>query len=107
MAEGTLYTVQRGDSYFSLACRFNLTIDAIVAANPDVAPGRLRVGQIICIPVAVLPESSMNKLICQVSPTTTLQRHFVTPVEAFMRTKVVGDCVRKELRRKARKHRTA
>ncbi|HAZ22143.1 MAG TPA: peptidoglycan-binding protein LysM, partial [Firmicutes bacterium] len=49
---GFLYTIQAGDTYFSLAQRFNTTVAAITAANPGVNPNNLQIGQRICIPVA-------------------------------------------------------
>ena len=48
---GTIYTIIPGDAYYVLARRFNTTIDALVAANPDVDPNNLQIGQQICIPV--------------------------------------------------------
>lgn len=50
---GMLYTIRPGDSFFSLAQRFNTTVEAIVAANPGVDPDRLQVGQVICLPPGV------------------------------------------------------
>lgn len=47
---GQLYTIVAGDTLFSLAQRFNTTVQAIVTANPGIDPNSLRVGQIICIP---------------------------------------------------------
>ncbi|WP_313758145.1 LysM peptidoglycan-binding domain-containing protein [Tissierella sp.] len=44
------YTVKAGDTFFTLAQRFNTTVDAIQRANPTVNPNDLRIGQIICIP---------------------------------------------------------
>ena len=44
------YTIQAGDTFFSLARRFNTTVAAIQAANPGVDPNRLQIGQRICIP---------------------------------------------------------
>lgn len=55
---GFLYTIMPGDTYFSLARRFGTTVDAIFAANPGVDPGRLLVGQQICIPVPAPPPIS-------------------------------------------------
>lgn len=48
---GTLYTIIPGDSLFGLARRFNITIDAIIAANPGINPQNLIIGTRICIPV--------------------------------------------------------
>ncbi|HPT88430.1 MAG TPA: LysM peptidoglycan-binding domain-containing protein [Bacillota bacterium] len=47
---GFLYTIVSGDTLFSLALRFNTTVDAILRANPGLNPNQLYVGQQICIP---------------------------------------------------------
>ncbi len=53
---GTMpYAIKQGDTFFSLAARFGTTVDAIKKANPGVDPERLRIGQIICIPVIAPP----------------------------------------------------
>jgi LysM repeat protein len=44
------YRIQAGDTFASLARRYQTTISAIRRANPGVVPTQLRVGQIICIP---------------------------------------------------------
>lgn len=44
------YTIQSGDTFFTLAQRFNTTVDAIQRANPTVNPNNLQIGQVICIP---------------------------------------------------------
>ena len=44
------YTIQSGDTLFTIATRYNVTVNAILAANPGLDPNNLRVGQIICIP---------------------------------------------------------
>jgi peptidoglycan endopeptidase LytF len=44
------YVIQSGDSFFTLANRFNTTVAAIQAANPGVNPNALQIGQTICIP---------------------------------------------------------
>ena len=49
------YTIRAGDTYYSLAIRFNTTVEAIMAANPGVDPNRLMIGQRICIPGAPAP----------------------------------------------------
>ncbi len=54
---GTIYTIRPGDSYYSLAKRFNTTIPALIAANPGVDPRNLQIGMQICIPVPPTGES--------------------------------------------------
>ena len=44
------YTIRQGDTFFSLARTFGVSVDAIIAANPGVDPNRLFIGQVICIP---------------------------------------------------------
>ncbi|MDX2141040.1 MAG: LysM peptidoglycan-binding domain-containing protein [Chloroflexota bacterium] len=51
-AGGTTYTVQPGDTLFSIAQRFNTTIDAIIEANDLDNPNSLDVGQQLIIPAA-------------------------------------------------------
>jgi LysM repeat protein len=48
-----LYIVQSGDTMSSIASRFNVTLDALIAANRDTVPNpdRLDVGDELIIPV--------------------------------------------------------
>jgi LysM repeat protein len=48
---GFFYTVVAGDTLFSIATRYNTTVNAILQANPGLNPNRLFIGQRICIPV--------------------------------------------------------
>lgn len=47
---GVTYTIQAGDTLYSIAQRFNTTVEAIIAANPGIDPMYLQVARIICIP---------------------------------------------------------
>lgn len=51
----TSYTIRAGDTFYAISRRFNVSLDALMAANPGVDPDRLFIGQIICIPGAVPP----------------------------------------------------
>jgi LysM repeat protein len=44
------YTVQRGDTIGSIALKFGVSMDDLQAANPDVSPNAMSVGQVINIP---------------------------------------------------------
>lgn len=48
---GTIaYTVQRGDNFYKIAEKFNVTVGEIITANPGINPTAIAVGQQICIP---------------------------------------------------------
>jgi LysM repeat protein len=46
----TTYEVQAGDTLFSIARRFDTTVEAIVAANDLTDPSQIEVGQVLVIP---------------------------------------------------------
>lgn len=53
---GQLYTVERSNTLYGIARRFGVTVQQIVAANPQIVdPNQIFVGQIICIPSSSLP----------------------------------------------------
>ena len=52
LAEPTVHQVQPGDTLFSLARRYNVTVDAIVRANGLDDPSAIYVGQTLVIPTA-------------------------------------------------------
>jgi len=47
---GTTYVVQSGDTFASIAARFNVTIESLQAANPQADSNSLQVGQVLFIP---------------------------------------------------------
>jgi peptidoglycan endopeptidase LytF len=49
---GRSYTVQPGDTFYSIGRKFNVSLDALLAANPYTNPDQLYVGQQICIPLS-------------------------------------------------------
>jgi LysM repeat protein len=51
--DGQFYTIRPSDTLFSIARKFNVTVDQILAANPQIInPNIIFVGQVICIPDA-------------------------------------------------------
>lgn len=46
------YTVTKGDSFYTIAKKFGVTVKAIEAANPGVEPTKLQIGQKLQIPAA-------------------------------------------------------
>ncbi len=49
------YTIRSGDTLFSIANRYNTTVNAILAINPGLDPNNLRVGMVICVPEGGTP----------------------------------------------------
>jgi LysM repeat protein len=83
---GFLYTIRAGDTYFSLARRFGISVEALIAANPGVDPDRLQIGQQICIPAAP-PAPPCPGGTYTIRPGDTffsLARRFGTTVEALL-----------------------
>lgn len=52
---GPSHIVQAGDTLFSIARRFGVSLDALLAANPGVDPMNLQIGEVICLPIRVPP----------------------------------------------------
>ena len=52
---GITYTIQSGDTFYSIARRFNVSLDALLAANPGVNPDSLQIGERICVPTLPTP----------------------------------------------------
>ena len=47
--------VKAGDTFFTIARSFNISLDSLIAANPGVDPNRLFIGQTICVPTGTQP----------------------------------------------------
>ena len=82
-----VYTIMAGDTFFSLARRFNTTVEALIAANPGVDPDALLIGQRICIPAAAptaCPAGTTAYIIRAGDTFFSLARRFNTTVQAIM-----------------------
>lgn len=53
--EGNYYAILSGDTLYSIAQFFNVSLDDLLEANPAINPYQLLVGQIVCIPLATPP----------------------------------------------------
>lgn len=48
--EGPVYVVESGDTFYSIAIKFGVTVDDIVRANPQIDPNMLTIGMEVVIP---------------------------------------------------------
>ena len=48
--EPIIYTVKQGDTLYSIAREHQVTLNALLAANPGVNPKKLKVGQVLKMP---------------------------------------------------------
>lgn len=69
------YTVQRGDTISSLSLKFDVSMDDLLAANPEVSPNAMSVGQVINIPGS--PENLSGE------PTPTPAAFAIRQVECY------------------------
>ena len=53
--EGTPYTIVSGDSFYRIARSKNVSLDALLEANPGLDPDKLVIGRTICIPATTPP----------------------------------------------------
>jgi peptidoglycan endopeptidase LytF len=83
---GFFYTIVAGDTLFSIAARFNTTVQAILSANPGLDPNRLFIGEQICIPTQQPPVCAGTIYTIRVGDTITgIARRFNTTVNAILR----------------------
>ncbi len=90
---GFLYTIRAGDTFYKLSQQFNVSVEALMRANPGVDPNNLQIGQVICIPQMAPPmPPSMppcpNGFLYTIKPGDTfykLSQQFNVSVEALMR----------------------
>lgn len=47
---GIEYTVVKGDTLYELACRYHVSVNNIICANPDIDVYRLTPGKVLIIP---------------------------------------------------------
>lgn len=80
------YTIRAGDTLFQIAQRFNTTVQAILAANPGIAPESLYVGQGICVPQAqpTCPAGLTTYVIQAGDTLSAIARKFNTTVQALL-----------------------
>ncbi len=54
----TMYTVKSGDTLYSIAQRYNTTVNAIARYNGIADPNVIQVGQVLRIPMTIVPSEN-------------------------------------------------
>lgn len=74
VATASEYTIQKGDTFSSIAPKFHVSVTALKAANPNVDPAKLQIGKKINIPApatAAAPASGGGTVVDVASGMTT------------------------------------
>ena len=84
------YTVKSGDTFWKLAQTFGTSVNAIIAANPNVDPNNLQVGSEIIIPIgnAVVPTDISYSYDIMKSNINSLKRRY-----PFLKVSTIGKSV--------------
>ena len=81
--DGQNYTVQVGDTFYSIAKKFGITTNELMAANPGLNGNNLMAGILICIPAPVMapcPTGSMSYIVANGDTLTSIAERFSVSV---------------------------
>jgi len=60
--DGFMHTVRTGDTLYMLARQYQITLDALMRANPALDPYNLRIGMQLCIPMQNGNNNNANRI---------------------------------------------
>lgn len=71
-AGSTAYVIRTGDTFFTIAQHFGITVAALTLLNPGVNPASLQIGQQICVPATgTSPGSCLGRTSTTIKPGDT------------------------------------
>lgn len=83
--DGIYYVVRPGDTLYSIAHKYGISLAELMAANPGVDPYNLMVGQLICIPDKedpfVCPGGTVHKVMMGETLATILLRYNISVMD--------------------------
>ena len=81
----TPYVVRPGDTFFSIARQFGVSLDALIAANPQIPnPAQIRPGQIVCIPPVDCPRGTFAYTVQRGDTMFSIARMFNVSLQALI-----------------------
>ena len=91
----TLYTIQQGDSLYSIAGKFNTTVNRILFANSNanLNPNNLVIGQRINVPFSTIVPTNISYS----SDILKLNITALTKIYPFLESGIIGSSVLREL----------
>lgn len=83
--KGNVYTVQNGESFYTISRKFNVGYETLTELNPEIKPENLQIGEVIRLPKGVkVFKEEKNKESNKISkPNTKSQKHIVGSGESF------------------------
>lgn len=79
-----VYTVQNGESFYTISRKFNVGYETLTEANPDIKPENLQIGTTIVLPKGVKIAKSTEEKKTKIAVTkTSKQEHKVQSGESF------------------------
>ncbi|OLS03716.1 gamma-D-glutamyl-L-diamino acid endopeptidase 1 [Tissierella creatinophila DSM 6911] len=83
--DGTYYVVRPGDTLYSIAHKYGISLAELMAANPGVDPYNLMVGQLICIPEkedsCICPGGTVHTVVMGETLATILLRYNISVMD--------------------------
>jgi spore coat assembly protein SafA len=81
----TPYVVRPGDTFFSIARQFGVSLDALIEANPQIPdPSQIRPGQIVCIPRVTCPAGTFAYIARPGDTMFSIARQFGVPLQELI-----------------------
>ena len=79
------YVVERGDTMFTIAQRFGVSLQALIQANPQIPdPSRIRPGQIVCVPFFNCPTNTFSYIVQRGDTMFSIAQMFGVSLQALI-----------------------
>lgn len=99
--KGNTYTVQNGESFYTISRKFNVGYETLTELNTDIKPENLQIGETILLPkgVKVIKETKSKEVAKVTKLSVSNQKHSVSSGESFYTIAKKYDVSIEELRK--------